>query len=116
MILDRSDIMRDLLFMNRVMDHLMQGGLGQSSLRRLAEAAGPSAPILSETDDAYTVRFTAPGLRPDDIEVTLRGQVLTLRAATRSDAPEGSASGVRSSRAFHQTLRLPVAVEADRAE
>lgn len=41
-----------------------------------------------ETDNALVVVAPMPGVMPDDVEITLEGDCLELRAELRSDAPK----------------------------
>ena len=69
--------------------------------------------------DGVTVQASLPGVQPDDIDVTIEGGVLTIKADTKL-AEERSEGGyvVRERRAgsFHRSLRLPENVDADKVE
>ena len=69
--------------------------------------------------DNITVQASLPGVAPDDIDVTIEGGVLTIKADTKA-AQEREDGGyvVRERRAgsFHRSLRLPEHVDADKVE
>ena len=69
--------------------------------------------------DNITVQASLPGVHPDDIDVTIEGGVLTIKADTEA-AEERKDGGyvVRERRAgsFHRSLRLPEHVDTDKVE
>jgi HSP20 family protein len=67
------------------------------------------------TDDAYVVRAELPGIDPDrDVEITVHGGVLTLRAE-RSEREEGAKHSEFRYGAFARALRLPEGARAEDA-
>lgn len=43
---------------------------------------------VSETDDAYTVRAEMPGVKKDDVKITIDGNKVAIRAENRSEHEE----------------------------
>ncbi len=72
-----------------------------------------------ETDDAVIVQMTTPGCRAEDISVHEQGGVLTVRSEEWAGR-RGERDGVQfeAQRAYfvQRSFRLPVDVDADRAE
>ena len=69
---------------------------------------------LSETDDSLILRAEIPGMKPEDLEISVSNDVLTLRGeATREDETdeEGYRSAERGVRSFSRTIQLPCKVE-----
>ena len=73
--------------------------------------------------DQITVQASLPGVQPDDIDVTIEGGVLTIKADSKPETKineERKDGGyvVRERRAgsFHRSLRLPENVDADKVE
>lgn len=69
--------------------------------------------------DNITVQASLPGVQPDDIDVTIEGGVLTIKADTQAvEEREDGGYVVRERRAgsFHRSLRLPENVDADKVE
>jgi HSP20 family protein len=59
-----------------------------------------------------------PGLRLDDLEVTVLGSKLTIRGERKTAAPEG-ASSLRRERSygeFSRTVELPIEIDAEKVE
>ena len=74
---------------------------------------------VREFDDRFEVRAELPGLAPDDVQVELHDDVLSISGEKRSES-EGSEGERRYSErrfgAFRRSLRLPFPVDADKVE
>ncbi|MCE9635938.1 MAG: Hsp20/alpha crystallin family protein [Planctomycetes bacterium] len=75
------------------------------------------APVLdiSESDGAYTVHAEVPGLAPDDVQVTVEEDVLTVRGEKKAEHVEADGKVHRSERrygAFSRSVQFPVGVDA----
>jgi HSP20 family protein len=84
-------------------------------------AAGGWAPRydLEETDDAWVMHVELPGIEPDEIEVSLDDQTLTITGERRfydKKEEDGFTRVERSFGSFHRAVRLPSTVEADAIE
>ncbi len=82
--------------------------------------AGVFPPVnLYETEREYVLTAEVPGLRGEDLDVTLDGQRLTLRGERRIDAPAENVSVHRRERqagVFHRTVALPENVDREKVE
>ncbi len=98
------------------MDRLMNEAF--SDLVRPARVATFVAPVdLYETDDALELEMMVPGLNPEDLEISLEGNKLTVRGAVKpvadekvrryylQEIPHGS---------FVRSFTLPVEIDADK--
>jgi HSP20 family protein len=82
-------------------------------------SASYGAADLFETDDAVIVQLMAPGFKAEDIFVQEQGGVLTIRAeeqAERRGERDGVQFEVQRAYFLQRSFRLPVEVDADRAE
>ena len=68
--------------------------------------------------DGYVVTAELPGLRVDDIEITVERDRLTLRGERRIEHPEDASLHrvERQAGGFRRTIELPVDVDADKAQ
>lgn len=66
---------------------------------------------LAEEGDTLAVRLELGSMNPDDVHVTVTERLLTIVAESGESGP-----GRASSRSFRKELRLPCAVEVDKAE
>ena len=74
---------------------------------------------VSETEDAYIVKASIPGVNPDDIDITLTDNVLTIKAEIKEEKEvEEAKYHLRERRfgLFSRSITLPTAVDADKVE
>ena len=83
-------------------------------------AAGAGIPIdMHQTKNALVVKASVPGVPPDDIDVSVSGNLLTIQAVTETDEDVSEGDylvkehryGLRS-----RSVALPVEVDGDKAE
>jgi HSP20 family protein len=77
------------------------------------------APMDVYTDgDGYTVEVALPGVKPEDINVEMIGNTLTISGEYKFEAPEGRQYLVRQRQAgnFQTTVTLPDAADAAKAQ
>ena len=74
---------------------------------------------MIETKDDVVVKASVPGIKPEDIDISLSGDTLTIKGETKSEEKVEKANYIRQERrfgAFQRTLSLPTTVEADKAK
>jgi HSP20 family protein len=74
---------------------------------------------VAEDADAYTVKASVPGINPDDIEITLTDNVLTIKGETKTERENKETNWhVRERRygSFMRSVTLPATVDADKVE
>jgi HSP20 family protein len=86
-----------------------------------ASSAGAWSPALDveETEDAFVLHVEMPGVKPDDLDVTLDEDVLSIngeRQFYEDKTSEGFRRVERRFGRFHRAVRLPARVEGDRIE
>lgn len=100
--------------MNRLFDSFFEHDLFVEPFR----GPGTWAPALdvSETDHAVMVKVELPGMEEKDIEVSLTGNVLTVRGEKKEEKEQSTRSYFRMERSygsFERSIQLPVAVKGD---
>ncbi len=81
--------------------------------------AGVHPPVnLYETGDSYVLTTELPGLRVEDIEVTVERDRLTLGGERRIEHPQDASLHrvERRAGAFRRTLQLPLEVDGEKVE
>jgi HSP20 family protein len=71
------------------------------------------------SDDSIVVHASLPGVKPEDVTVTIEDQVLTLDGKTEAETEEsGDTYLLRERRTgrYHRTIRLPDSVDPDQAQ
>jgi len=74
---------------------------------------------VSETDEALEVKASLPGVKPEEVEVTVANDVLTVKASHQEETEDKKRDYYRREiryGSFHRALSLPVSVDSDKAE
>ncbi|HVG96982.1 MAG TPA: Hsp20/alpha crystallin family protein [Chloroflexota bacterium] len=117
MAMDRWNPFRDMLALREAMDRMFD----DNSLRNgFASGRASSFPIdLAESDAGFVLRAALPGLKPEDVQITIHGDTLTVRGeSTASEERKEQHWIIREQRsgAFHRMVTLPAPVNPDGAE
>jgi HSP20 family protein len=84
------------------------------------EGSAWSMPVdMIETKESVIVKAAVPGVKPDEIEVSITGDTLTIRGETKAEEKFEEGSYLRKERrfgAFQRTLTLPTNVVSDKAK
>lgn len=104
------------------MDRLFDEGFSRPwrLLPSLQEQTDWSFPVeVSETENEVEVKAALPGVRPEEVDISVTNDVLTIRAEHREEAEERKRDYYRREiryGTYHRSLALPVAVDTDKAE
>jgi HSP20 family protein len=103
---------------DRIFDRLAQDALGITPGSFWGPRPAGFAANLYETEDAYGVDLPLPGVKPEDVEVSLQQDVLTLKAKRTWAAPEDAKSLWRGfgSGEWRQSFTLPGEVDGEKVE
>ena len=115
--LRRRDPFRDLITLREAMDQLLE----ESVVRPRSAAATPRAVAVDmyETEEAVVVKTAVPGADPEDIDISITGDSLTIKGEFKADQEIEEADCIcreRAYGAFSRSLTIPVSVEASEAE
>jgi HSP20 family protein len=98
------------------------GSLFEPLLRGTASGQWPMHIELLERENAYELIAEVPGLRKEDIDVTVAGNEVTVGVDVKEEKEAGGETGVRRlfSERWHgrtsRTIRLPLEIDQDGAE
>ena len=119
MSIDRWDPFRDMMTIREAMDRWLQQSLSGTG-QLLSTLRPDSIPIdLIEHDDSYEVRASVPGVKPEDVEVTVQGERVTIRAEVRNADEQRGDNWLMREHRFGTTQRsitLPSPVSSENAE
>ena len=89
-------------------------------LERAPAFGAPHAPAVTfeDTGTALKLRAELPGLSEKDVEISVTTNVLSLKAARKTEAPEGYTAHrrERSSFSFAQSYELPARIDPEKVE
>lgn len=106
-------------FHNELERMLAREERGYSHFPALATARWVPAVDVEETEDAYRVSADVPGMKPEDIDITLEKGVLTLKGERQSEhtADDNGVHHVeRRSGSFLRRFSLPETVDAENVD
>jgi HSP20 family protein len=116
---DRWDPFRDMMTFREAMDRWLQQSISGTG-QLLSNMRPESIPVdVVERDDAFEVRAAVPGVKPEDVEVTVQGERVTLRAELRAeDERSGDNWLMREQRygSMQRSITLPSPVSSENAE
>jgi HSP20 family protein len=113
----RWEPFRELMSMRDMMDR----AFGDAFLRSAGglDLEGTLLLDLAQTSDDVIVRASLPGVTPDDIHISVTGDVLTLRGEVKEEKVTNEVSyHLRERRygSFSRTITLPTSVVAEKAK
>ena len=113
MTLTRFTPLTDVVSLRDAMDQLFQ----ESFIRPNGFAAGQiAAPVdLWETKDAYQLRADLPGLTPEDIEINVTGDTVTISGEQHAKTEERKEGWLRQERRtgkFQRSFTLPMQIDS----
>ncbi len=112
---------REVSRLRREMDRFWDDffGPGPRGLMRPGSEEWTPAVDVAETPEKVTVKAEVPGMDPKNIDISLVGDVLTIKGEKKSEREETKENYhlvERSYGSFSRALRLPAAVDADKIE
>lgn len=115
----RWNPVRDLMDMRNEMDRMFDEAFTAPRLRWQEPTNWGLALDVAETEEDFLVKASAPGVNPDDIEITLSDNVLSIKGELKSDETiEETQYRLRERRygSFERSVTLSVPVNADEIE
>ncbi len=111
----RWEPMREVMTLREAMDHLFD-----DAFTRPVGMAGSSLPAIDlyQTSDAVVIKAALPGFKPDDVQISVTSDVLTLRGEFKQENEQNdTVYHLRERRhaSFERSLTLPTSVQTDKA-
>jgi HSP20 family protein len=118
MAIERWDPFREMVSLRDAMNSLLQ-----ESFVRPTGMQGTSGPTtlpldVKETENEFVVKASLPGLKPDEVQITVQGDTVTIRGETKSEEEKkGQTWHLRERRhgSFQRTVSLGTPFDADKA-
>jgi len=119
MTMDRWDPFRDMMTIREAMDRWLQQSISGTG-QLLSNLRPDSVPIdLLERDDSFEIRAALPGVKPEDVEVTVQGERVTVRAEARGGEEQRGDNWLMREHRYglmQRSITLPTPVSSDNAE
>lgn len=115
----RWEPFRELMSLREAMDRLFEESFVRPRESWLAPFGAEALPVdMYETPEEVVVRIALPGVHPEDIDVSVIGDTLTIKGETKAEEEVKGANYIRRERrygSFSRSLPLPTSVVADKA-
>lgn len=124
MSITRWDPFRDMMSLREAMANLLEESYVAPRAGQQA-TVGALAVNMKETPDAFIVTAALPGVKPEDVDISVLGETLRIQAETKEEheqSQDGNAENgrwiVRERRhgMMQRVLTLPAQVKADQAQ
>jgi HSP20 family protein len=106
----------DLSSLHDQMDQLFDEAFGGALQPRGGEMTTTLPIDIRQSDEAFTLEASVPGFSPEDVEVTVDQNVLTIRGSRKQESEERRDGWIRRERrtgSVHRQVVLPAEVRAD---
>jgi HSP20 family protein len=118
----RFDPEREFLSLRDAMSRLMEDSFVLPGMVGEMRGSGRSwglAVDMFETNDHLVVKASVPGVKPEELDVTVQGETLTIKGETKEE--QESQQGryhfrERRQGAFARTLTLPIPIQSDKVQ
>ena len=119
--LTRWEPAREMMTLREAMDRLFDDAFTRPFSLSREGGSSWSAPAIDmyQTDDEVVVRAALPGIKSDEVQINVNGDVLTIRGETKHEEEKNDKSWhIREHRwgVFERSVRLPTGVVADQAK
>ena len=116
----RWEPFRDLVSLREAMDRLFEERFIQPRVGRLAPlSVGALAVDMYETDQDVVIKSSVPGVKADDLDITITGDTLTIKGETKTEEKVEKANYIRQERrygTFCRSLTLPTTIVTEKAK
>lgn len=114
--LTRWDPFQDMLSLREAMNQLLEESFVRSPTgERMAQGFIPALD-LSETPEAFIIEATVPGVKADDLNITVENNILTISGEVHEEQERKDRNYHRVERrfgSFQRSVSLPNTVKAD---
>ncbi|HAE60664.1 MAG TPA: heat-shock protein Hsp20 [Anaerolineae bacterium] len=114
----RWEPMREMMTLREAMDRLFDDAFTRPLSMGAVSSVLPAIDLY-QTEDEVVVKAALPGLKPDEVQISITGDVLTLRGEFKQEEQKQEATWhIREQRrgAFERSVMLPSVVQTDKAK
>ena len=112
MAMDPWNPLHDVQLVRTMIDHFFQESLGTQG----------SFPVdIAETDSGYIVHASLPGIKPEDMDVRVEGNTLTIRGETKTEQQQQGQDQrwlrrEHRTSSFYRSLTLPATINPEQVQ
>jgi HSP20 family protein len=115
----RWDPFREMVTLREAMDSLFENAM-ITPLTGGQQTMGGNLPLdVTENEDNFVVKASVPGIDPNDLDITVNADVLTIKGEMKAEQEkQGERYHLRERRwgSFARSISLPAPVKADAVE
>lgn len=118
MAMERWDPFRDIVSLREAMDRLIQDSFVRPAGSLLQGARGGVPLDVMEKDNQYEVHASLPGIKPEDVQITVQGNTVTIRGESGAEQERKDENWIvreRRSGSFYRSFSLPSEVDSSKA-
>ncbi len=119
MSITRWEPFRDLISLREAMDRLFEESWVRPRRGWLLPTEETLALDMYETADSVVVKSAVPGVKPEDIDITITGNTLTIAGETKAEEKVEEGNYIRRERRygrFSRSISLPSDAQGEKAE
>jgi len=114
----RWEPFRDMVTLRNAMDRLFEESFVRPSLL-FPESVGEFAVDMFQTDNDVIIKAALPGIRPEDTDISISGDMVTIKAERKEDQEVKEEDYLYKEHrygSFTRTITLPMSVQTGKAE
>jgi len=116
----RWEPLREMMSLREAMDRLFEESFVSPRRREwMTPAETPLALDVYETDDDLVVKSSIPGVKPEDVDISITGNTLTISGETKEEEEIKEENYIRRERrygSFSRSVALPQGLKTEDAE
>ena len=119
MALERWDPFREAVSLRDAMSSLLQESFIRPGGMSAHEGVATLPLDIGETEEEYVVKASLPGVKPEEVQITVHGDTLTIRGTSKAEEEKkGHTWHLRERRfgMFQRSVTLASPVNSDRAQ
>jgi len=119
MAVTRWDPLPDMMSLRQAMDRLMEDALVRPRMWASGMDGGSMLPVdLYETGDELVMIASMPGMKPEEIEITIQGDTLRIQGESKQEEIKDAQFHRRERHMgrFFREISLPMMVQADKVK
>ena len=119
MSMERWEPWRDMMSLRDAMERMLQENFMRPAGSIIPAMRGAPLMDVIEKGNTYEIRASLPGIKPDDVHVTVEGDRLTIRGETTAEQERTEENWIlreRRAGSFYRSITLPSSLDADQAK